>query len=140
MSGSISGLGSVSSLADLGVTVNSDGSLALDTTTLQSAYAADPDAVQAFFSTKTTGFAAQLDQTIQNLASSQSTSAVSSRRGGTGGPGHGEPGKITDDEPRGSATSKTNFTRSATTWRSRSPSSTMKCNCWEASVSSNRPA
>jgi flagellar hook-associated protein 2 len=78
VSGSTSGLGTIGSLADLGVRVNTDGTLALDTTKLQAAYAANPDAVQAFFSTKTTGFAARLDQTIENLAG-ENSSAVSTR-------------------------------------------------------------
>jgi flagellar hook-associated protein 2 len=85
MNGQISGVGSISSLSQLGVTVNSDGSLALDTSTLSSAYAADPAAVQQFFTQTgstaapaTDGFAVQLDNLMTQVAG-QNNSLLSTR-------------------------------------------------------------
>jgi flagellar hook-associated protein 2 len=68
LSGQFTGAGSIASLAQLGVTVNTDGTLAFDQSTLQSQYAADPAAVQQFFTQKTSGFSAQMHQLMQQLA------------------------------------------------------------------------
>ena len=70
MNGMISGAGSITSLAQLGVTVNSDGSLTFDSSTFSSAYAADPAAVKQFFTQTTNGFAVQLDNLMTQVAGS----------------------------------------------------------------------
>ena len=72
LSGSF-GSGSVTSPADVGITVNSDGTLSFNQTVLQQEFAADPTAVQDFFTTAKTGFATKLDQTIQQLAGTQNS-------------------------------------------------------------------
>ena len=56
------------SLARLGVTFNSDGTLAFDRSTLDAAFAANPSAVEQFFTTKTSGFSDQLSNLITQLA------------------------------------------------------------------------
>ena len=71
---SSTGSGSVQSLADLGITVNSNGSLSLDQSTLQQEYAADPADVQKFLQDSKTGFAQQLDNAITQLAGSATRS------------------------------------------------------------------
>jgi flagellar hook-associated protein 2 len=68
VSGQISTSGSIQSLADLGVTINSDGTLALDQTTFTNAYQSDPDGVQQFFTAANTGFSAQFHNLAQQFA------------------------------------------------------------------------
>lgn len=58
VSTTVSGLGTVRTLADLGVKTNRDGSLQIDDTVLAAAIGRDPAAVNAMFSTATTGIAA----------------------------------------------------------------------------------
>jgi len=55
ISAPVSGLGTVRTLADLGFTSARDGSLSIDSTVLAAAVARDPGAVDALFSTATTG-------------------------------------------------------------------------------------
>jgi flagellar hook-associated protein 2 len=52
---------------DLGISVNSDGSLSLNSDQLQTALQEDPAAVQSFFTTATTGFAAVAQTTLTGL-------------------------------------------------------------------------
>jgi flagellar hook-associated protein 2 len=54
----VSGLPGIRTLADVGLKTNRDGRLTVDTTTLSSALARDPSAVDALFSTSTTGISA----------------------------------------------------------------------------------
>jgi flagellar hook-associated protein 2 len=54
----VPGLGTTSTLADLGVKTARDGSLSIDATTLDKAVARDPAAVNGLFSTGTTGLSA----------------------------------------------------------------------------------
>lgn len=75
MTGQISGVGSISSLSQLGVSVNADGSLAFNSSTLSSAYAANPAALQQFFTQTgttaapaTNGFAVQLNNLMTQIA------------------------------------------------------------------------
>lgn len=49
------GNGNINSLADLGITMNNDGTLSLNSATLQSALQANPSAVQSFFNSQGTG-------------------------------------------------------------------------------------
>jgi flagellar hook-associated protein 2 len=67
LSGQFSGVGSLQSLAALGVTFNNDGTLTFDQSTLDAAFAANPSAVQQFFITKTYGFADQINNLITQL-------------------------------------------------------------------------
>jgi flagellar hook-associated protein 2 len=57
----------VQSLVDLGITVNSDGSLSLNSDQLQTALQEAPAAVQSFFTTAKTGFAAVAQSTLTGL-------------------------------------------------------------------------
>lgn len=57
----------VQTLVDLGVTVNSDGSLSLNQTQLQSVLQNDPQAVASFFTTASTGFAAVAQSTVTSI-------------------------------------------------------------------------
>jgi len=60
-----SGTGAYSSLTALGITTNSDGTLSLDTSTLDNAVQANPSAVATFFQgTASNGFAASLTSTL----------------------------------------------------------------------------
>ena len=65
-----SGSSAVQSLVDLGITVNSNGTLSLDTDTLQSVLTSDPTAVSNFFTTSKTGFAAVATQTVDSVTDS----------------------------------------------------------------------
>ena len=87
LSGSF-GSGSVTSPADVGITVNSDGTL--NSTKPCSSRNSPPTqtAVQDFFTTAKTGFATKLDQTIQQLAGTQN-SVLADRLPGPAG--HGSP-------------------------------------------------
>ncbi len=49
------GNGNINSLADLGISMNNDGTLSLNTTTLEAALQANPAAVQSFFNSQTSG-------------------------------------------------------------------------------------
>jgi flagellar hook-associated protein 2 len=57
----------VRSLADLGVSVNQDGSLSLDQTVLGQQIASNPTAVNNFFLDTTNGFAAKLKSTVNSF-------------------------------------------------------------------------
>ena len=59
---------SLQSLTALGVTFNNDGTLSFDQSTLDAAFAANPSAVEQFFTTKTSGFSDQLNNLITQLA------------------------------------------------------------------------
>jgi flagellar hook-associated protein 2 len=58
------GTGNIRSLADVGIKSGRDGSLTLDSATLTKAMGADANAVNALFSTATTGLAAVTESTI----------------------------------------------------------------------------
>jgi flagellar hook-associated protein 2 len=68
VSGQISTTGSIQSLADLGVTINSDGTLALDQSTFTNAYQSNPSGVEQFFTTANSGFSAQFHNLAQEFA------------------------------------------------------------------------
>jgi len=70
--------GPVKSLADIGITVQSDGSLSFNQSQFNSAWNANPTAVQQLFTTKATGVSAQFDTLITQLAG-QTNSLLSSR-------------------------------------------------------------
>ena len=62
----VPGLGSVRSLADLGIKTGKDGSLSIDPAVLASAMAADPSAVNAIFSTAGSGLGAMVDGLVED--------------------------------------------------------------------------
>lgn len=69
MSFTMTGNGTVNSLADLGITMNNDGTLSVDDATLQSALQSDPNAVQSFFnSTRAQGFGNNLYNQVNAIA------------------------------------------------------------------------
>jgi flagellar hook-associated protein 2 len=68
LSGQFYGASSLQSLTALGVTFNNDGTLSFDQSTLDAAFAANPSAVEQFFTTKTSGFSDQLNNLITQLA------------------------------------------------------------------------
>lgn len=68
ITGQVSAGGQYTSLASLGITINQDGTLSLNTNTLETAFSQDPTDVQNFFSTASTGFAAQFNTLINQLA------------------------------------------------------------------------
>jgi len=67
-SDSLSTSSGINSLAALGITMNNDGTLSLDSSTLSSALSSNPAAVQNFFQNATsTGFANNLNTDLTNL-------------------------------------------------------------------------
>ena len=72
------GRGPVQSLADVGITVQSDGTLSFDQNQFNSAWTANPAAVQQMFTTKTTGVSNRFETLINQLAGANG-SLLSSR-------------------------------------------------------------
>lgn len=80
LSSRFNGVGSIKSLAELGITVDGeDGTLTLDTSKLQTVLDADPDAVKQFFTDKTNGMAAKFHNMVDQLSGSADTSLLTSR-------------------------------------------------------------
>jgi flagellar hook-associated protein 2 len=71
--------GPVQSLADVGITVQSDGTLSFNQNQFDSAWASNPAAVQQLFTAATTGVSAQFDNLINQLAGQNNNSLLSSR-------------------------------------------------------------
>jgi len=67
LSFSLSGNNGIVNLASLGINLNDDGTLSVDSGTLQSTLQNNYAAVQNFFQNTTTGFAQNLDTTLTNL-------------------------------------------------------------------------
>lgn len=66
---SSTGNGNINSLSDLGITLNNDGTLSVNSGTLASAVQNNPASVQAFFASTTSGsFGYNLNQVLNNLA------------------------------------------------------------------------
>jgi len=80
LSGPNPGAGSIKSLAGVGVSLNTDGTLSFDSTKLRSAFAADPDAVKQFFSEEQTGFSDKMTKIIDSLSAAEN-SLLTSRVG-----------------------------------------------------------
>lgn len=68
LSGAFDGAGSIRSLAEMGIRIEDDATLSLDASVLRDRFAADPDAVEQFFTTEDAGFAARLEQLVEQLA------------------------------------------------------------------------
>jgi len=66
---STTGNGNVNSLSDLGISLNNDGTLSVDSGTLATALQSNPAAIQSFFQATTTGsFGANLTTTLNDVA------------------------------------------------------------------------
>ncbi len=68
LSGRIDGAGRLRTLSDVGITIGDQGQLSLDESKLRSAFAADPEAVQQFFTTAEKGFSARFKTAVDQLA------------------------------------------------------------------------
>jgi flagellar hook-associated protein 2 len=68
VSGSYLGAGKFQSLAEIGVSINEDGTLALNTTKLDEMLATNRDAVQQLFTAADTGVSARFAKVIERLA------------------------------------------------------------------------
>ena len=74
LSGFFSGVvaaGAFRAAAELGISVQQDGTLSVDEERLKARFANDPQAVQQFFAAKDTGFAARLDRLLEQAAGQQ---------------------------------------------------------------------
>jgi flagellar hook-associated protein 2 len=67
LSGAFAGVGSVRSLAEVGVHVNDDGTLSFNAQELRAKYAADPEAVAQFFTAADLGVSAKLNALLEDL-------------------------------------------------------------------------
>ncbi|REK27007.1 MAG: hypothetical protein DWQ42_08080 [Planctomycetota bacterium] len=72
----IFGAGSIQSLAELGVSVDQDGTLSFDQSELESKFAEDPAAVEQFFSTAGVGLSDRFNLVIDQLAGVQDSVLV----------------------------------------------------------------
>lgn len=61
------GVGSIQSLAELGISIKDDGSLEFDSSKLREKFADNPAAVKKFFTDTTFGFAAKFDKLAESL-------------------------------------------------------------------------
>jgi len=84
LSGSFQGAGPIRALAELGIDFKDDGTLTLDETQLKKRFAADPRAVEQFFTTEGQGFSDRFDRLIEQLAGEQDTSLLTARIGALG--------------------------------------------------------
>ncbi|MCA9269296.1 MAG: flagellar filament capping protein FliD, partial [Planctomycetales bacterium] len=71
------GVGDVQSLEQVGVSIDDTGKLSLDKAKLQAAFAADPDAVEQFFTDDERGFSARLDTMAESLVGPQTSLLIS---------------------------------------------------------------
>lgn len=80
LSGPISGAGPIRSLAEVGVGLNEDGTLRLDESKLKARFAADPKAVEEFFTADQFGLSERFNKLIDQL-SDQNDSLLAGRLG-----------------------------------------------------------
>ncbi len=73
LSGRFFGAGRIQSLAEVGVHVKDDGTLELNQDELQAKFAADPQAVQDFFTKKDVGFSARFGKLTEQLSGRDSS-------------------------------------------------------------------
>jgi flagellar hook-associated protein 2 len=78
LSGRIFGAGSIHTIAELGISINSDGALELDEDKLRQVCAAKPDAVKEFFTKEKTGFSARFQELTDRLGAEEH-SAIAGR-------------------------------------------------------------
>ncbi|QDU94836.1 flagellar filament capping protein FliD [Lignipirellula cremea] len=62
------GAGSIRSVGEVGISIGNDGQLTLDETRLREKFAADPEAVEEFFTNEEFGLSAKFEKTIDGLA------------------------------------------------------------------------
>jgi flagellar hook-associated protein 2 len=77
LTGRFLGAGPIQSVAELGIGVDEDGKLTLDEVKLQERFAADPEAVEQFFTHEKFGFAARFDAVIESVAGEENSLLVS---------------------------------------------------------------
>lgn len=77
-SGRFFGAGSIQSLAEIGIDVNPDGTLAFDSTVLKQRFATDREALVEFFTKEETGFSAKFKSLAEQLTD-QDSSLMTSR-------------------------------------------------------------
>lgn len=68
LSGPFAAAGPIGSLAEVGVRLQSDGTLAFERSKLEAKYAADPRAVERFFTADSSGVSARFENLIEELA------------------------------------------------------------------------
>ena len=73
ITGVTSGFGKVQSLADLGVTIGQDGTATFDSSVLTNLFSSDPQDVQNYLSTATTGLSSQMQTLLQQLGGSNNS-------------------------------------------------------------------
>lgn len=73
LSGRITGAGSLTSLAELGITFKDDGTLVLDEEKLRTLYAQSPQEVQDFFSKEKTGLSARFDAMLEGMCGAENS-------------------------------------------------------------------
>ncbi len=78
LSGQFFGVGSIQSLGEVGITINTNGTLTLDEFKLQTKFAEDPAAVESFFSGEN-GFGTKFEKVIEGLAGDESLLANRTR-------------------------------------------------------------
>jgi flagellar hook-associated protein 2 len=81
VSTTVPGLGSVRALADLGVQTNRDGTLSIDASKLNAAIAREPSAVDALFTTASTGLGDVVDAVVEQYTK-PSSGLLSARKDG----------------------------------------------------------
>jgi len=67
---------SIRSLREIGIKTKDDGTIEVDVDTLKAAFAADPEAVEQFFTAETSGVAARFHDVIESLAGEDSSLLV----------------------------------------------------------------
>ncbi|MBN2476188.1 MAG: flagellar filament capping protein FliD [Pirellulales bacterium] len=78
ISGRFLGVGSIQSLAEVGIVLKNDGTLQVDESKLKARYAADPEAVKQFFSTEEFGVSDKFADLIEQM-SGQDVSLLANR-------------------------------------------------------------
>lgn len=78
LSGPFAAAGSIRSLAEVGVSLNENGKLTFDASKLKAKYAADPKAIEEFFTTDEFGVSAKFERLLEGLGG-EGTSLLSQR-------------------------------------------------------------
>lgn len=80
LSGRFFGVGDIQSLKEVGLDLKDDGQLTLDAEKLKAKFASDPAAVKAFFTAEKRGFAAKVDDLMEDFAGINNSLLVSKTR------------------------------------------------------------
>jgi flagellar hook-associated protein 2 len=73
LSGRFFGAGDIQSVAEVGITINDDGSLTFSADKLRTRYAESPDDIKSFLQTKDLGLSSKIDKLVESLAGEQSS-------------------------------------------------------------------